>query len=735
MPNNPAYNLSNSNVSDTFSNIVQHGGSGIYYDLLGNELNLGFGITGPTGATGPIPSLAEALNIGNTASTSINMSNYPITNTDYIDLNTATVTGGTVGRIWWNDADGTVNIGMKGGAVTLQVGQENLVRVVNKSGANLLESDYRAVRIIDAQGQRLAVDLATADNDLNSASTIGLVTENIPLNEEGFITTSGLVNGINTTVTGPYLENWSDGDVLYLSPTIAGGITNVKPIAPEHTVILGYVVYSHQNNGKIYVKVDNGYELKELHDVYYTTPNEGDVLQWNSITTRWEANAISNNSGITGPTGPIGNTGSTGPSGSLGPTGPQGPTGSTGIQGVTGFTGPTSIGPTGPTGSQGPTGETGPSGSIGPQGPQGEIGPTGNDGATGATGPGGVSTTYFQYKANTTSNSGDPGSNYILWDNNDQTQAKQINISHIDATNIDVDLFLALIKLNDTVILQDPTDSNRYQKFLVDDIPTISTGYIQVPISPTDITHSFNNDDPVSLFLLSSGIAGPQGATGQTGPRGATGQTGPQGEIGQTGPQGITGSTGNTGPTGSAGLDSTVPGPTGPTGIQGATGATGPAGNQLIIKVTDGTIVTGAAGVNTYTDGVLIPANSVSAGNAIELRSRTRKTGTVGTLINRMYIGVNNSLTSANLVGTSTTMAAGTLTGQMVRTLIVKSATSTEVYPATTAALSDDALNSALAVSTYNIDWTVDQYFVLSVQNTAAGDSTRSSFLQVKIFR
>ena len=150
-------------------------------------------------------------------------------------------------------------------------------------------------------------------------------------------------------------------------------------------------------------------------------------------------------------------------------------------------------------------------------------------------------------------------------------------------------------------------------------------------------------------------------------------------------------------------------------------------------KVTDGTAITGTIN-NSYTDGVLIPANSVNVGDIIEVRCRVRKTGTGGTLFNRLYIGVNNSLTSANLIGTSTAMANVTLTGQMVRTLVVKSATSTEVYPSTTTALNDDATNSAIAVTTYNIDWTIDQYFVASVQQSVGSDTTRSSFLQVKIF-
>jgi hypothetical protein len=195
---------------------------------------------------------------------------------------------GPASRLVWNNTDGTLDLGLKGGNVTLQIGQEQVVRVVNKTGANLLESEYKAVRIrrVDeggAQGQRLAIVLAQANNDDNSVDTLGLVTENINVNEEGFITNSGLVRGINTTGTLQG-ETWVDGDPLYLSPTTPGSITKVKPQAPQHTVTIGYVVYAHVNNGKIFVKVDNGYEIDELHNVRINTGSltSGDLLVYSS---------------------------------------------------------------------------------------------------------------------------------------------------------------------------------------------------------------------------------------------------------------------------------------------------------------------------------------------------------------------------------------------------------------------------------------------------------------------
>lgn len=208
---------------------------------------------------------------------------------------TPTGTAG-VAVLRWNDTDGTLDLGLKGGNVTLQIGQEQVQRVVNKTGANLLEADYKVVRVrrVDeggAQGQRLAIVLAQGNNDANSVDTLGLVTENINDNQEGFITTSGLVRGINTTgsLQG---ETWDDGDLLYLSPTTAGALTKVKPTAPQHTVVIGYVVYKHINQGKIFVKVDNGYELEELHNVTttnYTTPIDADsVLTYDNTNSLWK---------------------------------------------------------------------------------------------------------------------------------------------------------------------------------------------------------------------------------------------------------------------------------------------------------------------------------------------------------------------------------------------------------------------------------------------------------------
>ena len=192
----------------------------------------------------------------------------------------------------WNDTIGITETTLKGGSVVIKNGVDLMARVVNKVTPNttLTKAAYQVVKVSGAQGQRLAVGLAQANNDNNSADTIGVVTETIATNQEGFILTVGQLEGINTTGS-LQSETWSDGDVLYLSPTTAGRITNIKPTGlTGHIVVIGYVEYSHINNGKIYVKIMNGLELDELHNVYInpTTLANNDVLTYDSATSLWK---------------------------------------------------------------------------------------------------------------------------------------------------------------------------------------------------------------------------------------------------------------------------------------------------------------------------------------------------------------------------------------------------------------------------------------------------------------
>jgi hypothetical protein len=229
--------------------------------------------------------LSQVLTIGNSAG------NQDIVDVDKLDFNTATTDTAGAGQLVWNDSLGTLDLGLKGGTTISNVGQHLHARVVNKTSplVPLTKAGYQVVIVSGATGQRLSVKLAKADNDANSAGTLGIVCENIAVNQEGFIVSVGQLTNINTTgsLQG---ETWNDGDSLYLSPLTFGAITNVKPSAPYHEVRVGYVEYAHAINGKIYVKIDNGYELDELHNVAINTGTlaNNNILVYNSSSQVWE---------------------------------------------------------------------------------------------------------------------------------------------------------------------------------------------------------------------------------------------------------------------------------------------------------------------------------------------------------------------------------------------------------------------------------------------------------------
>lgn len=195
----------------------------------------------------------------------------------YIEFDTSTSFAVSVGRLTWDSVHGTLNLGLIGGNADLLLGQREVVYCFNNSGATILKG--KVVQVTGASGQRLTIDLARADSDLNSLTVLGVALENVSANASGFVATDGMVNNVNT-------QGFTDGQIVYLSPVSAGELTPTKPIAPQHLVQIGYVVKGGSvGGGSIYAKVQNGYELGELHDVKTSSSASianNEVIAWNT---------------------------------------------------------------------------------------------------------------------------------------------------------------------------------------------------------------------------------------------------------------------------------------------------------------------------------------------------------------------------------------------------------------------------------------------------------------------
>jgi hypothetical protein len=143
----------------------------------------------------------------------------------------------------------------------------------------------QAVYAFGGQGDRLTVKLASNSTDATSAQTIGIVlSTSIAANQKGLIIMQGQIDGLNLFPT----STWADGDAVYLGAT-AGSFSKTKPLAPNHLVYLGFVTTaSNGSAGRMYVRVQNGYEMNEIHDVQIASLANNDILKYNSSTDLWE---------------------------------------------------------------------------------------------------------------------------------------------------------------------------------------------------------------------------------------------------------------------------------------------------------------------------------------------------------------------------------------------------------------------------------------------------------------
>ena len=188
------------------------------------------------------------------------------------------VPGGTgdEGLMTWNTGEGTVDLYLSAD-VTLQVGQELHVFARNESGSTI--TNGAVVKVTGASGSKPTIELADASTEGGSAPTIGVATQDFSNNSSGYITTAGLVRGLDTS-------SFTEGVPIYLGSS--GAFTATQPTSPDHLVHIGWVVRSHATEGEILVHVNNGWEIDELHDVLIGTKANGDLLRWNSASSVWE---------------------------------------------------------------------------------------------------------------------------------------------------------------------------------------------------------------------------------------------------------------------------------------------------------------------------------------------------------------------------------------------------------------------------------------------------------------
>ncbi len=205
---------------------------------------------------------------------------------------TPTVTSTVLGNVYWEEQDNTIAIDM-GNDVNQHVGFSQYIEI-RANGSNIDKGTVVWATDAVSSGNSGIIRGANllANGTVPARFLLGVACENILSGENGRISTFGVLREANLSSYANPLEVWSVGQILYPSPTIPGGWTNVEPIAPNLAMPIAFILFINNGTTKTNVtmmmRVDTGYNLNEIHDVRIINPTNGDLLQYNSILSAWE---------------------------------------------------------------------------------------------------------------------------------------------------------------------------------------------------------------------------------------------------------------------------------------------------------------------------------------------------------------------------------------------------------------------------------------------------------------
>lgn len=215
---------------------------------------------------------------------------------DYIEFNKNPRYPRLVGDVAWSSTDDTLNIHHSDG-VTQQVGQELYGRILNNTAALI------------PNGTALGINPATnsfipfiANGTLSPLNIVGVTTQDIPVGANGRITVWGRVRDLNTT-GAPYGEAWIAGDILYVSTTVSGGFTKVKPTAPNLSIPIAQVLAVNATTGIIAVRPT--VEQRLFYGEFVKTTDQTPAAANTAYALTWDSALFASGVSIGAPTSRI----------------------------------------------------------------------------------------------------------------------------------------------------------------------------------------------------------------------------------------------------------------------------------------------------------------------------------------------------------------------------------------------------------------------------------------------
>ena len=242
----------------------------------------GITVEGPTpSATITYTSADDAWNINK----DLDVGDLDIKDISGLQFNVDTEQDHSAGRVYWDPVDGTLAVGMEYDEVVAKVGMNLFYHVKNQTGSSIPKGTFvMAVGTIGASGQILCAPAVT-DGTVDPRFMLGITNMEIANGGDGYAVQFGLIKGIDTQ--GPdSASDWEDGTVLYPDPDTAGALTDTRPVSPNLSMAVAYVVNAAAN-GAMFVRSTTGSYLGDLHNVNMVGLQDGDVLIYDAATSTW----------------------------------------------------------------------------------------------------------------------------------------------------------------------------------------------------------------------------------------------------------------------------------------------------------------------------------------------------------------------------------------------------------------------------------------------------------------
>ena len=193
------------------------------------------------------------------------------------------------GSVYWDDNAETLALIMNG--TTQKVGEDTFYHVRNTTGSTIPKGT--PVRFAGTTGNsgRLLIAPMIANGTTPSQYYMGVTSEEILNNQDGKVYQFGKMRGVNTSA-------FADGDILYVSTTVAGGFQTTQPTAPNNIIVAAAVVHA-ANNGTLMIRQTLGSNINADEGVLITTPVNNNVLTYESSTSLWKNKTVETALGFT----------------------------------------------------------------------------------------------------------------------------------------------------------------------------------------------------------------------------------------------------------------------------------------------------------------------------------------------------------------------------------------------------------------------------------------------------